>query len=371
MKRVCLLMALVCMMMVSCKPETAKFTVVTKSIENIERTTAKVIGQVLVDDVVVEVSEKGICWNVEGNPTIVDFRTKEGSGVGAYTSTLTDLREKTKYYIRAYATNGDGVTIYGEEMSFSASLPLVTTNEVCDITQITAVCGGVVELDGGSEVIKRGVCWSTSPNPQILYYDEDATIDGGGIGNFTSTLAGLNIQTTYYVRAYAKNSNGISYGEERSFTTSAAVAVAVDLGLSVKWATCNVGADSPENYGKCVEYKNCITDVAYMWGGNWRLPTGDEMRELVNKCTWTWTTQNGVKGYSVTGSNGNSIFLPIDPWSGHDTADYYGYYLSSSYSVSPEPPYSRDFLKISRGEYGMVGLYDYQFYRCMIRPVVE
>ena len=110
----------------------------------------------------------------------------------------------------------------------------------------------------------------------------------------------------------------------------------VDLGLSVKWATCNVGASSPEDYGNyyawgetnvksSYETSNCSTyekrmndikgnsqyDVARKnWGGAWRMPTCDELNELRNNCTWTWTTQNGVNGYKVTGTNGNSIFLP-------------------------------------------------------------
>ena len=124
----------------------------------------------------------------------------------------------------------------------------------------------------------------------------------------------------------------------------------VDLGLSVKWATCNVGANSPEDYGdyyawgetstksRYDEY-NCETygksigdiggtsrDVAHVkWGGSWRMPTWTEFEELLNKgnCTWGWTTLNGKKGYKVTSrKNGNSIFLPA---AGHSCG-------SSSYS---------------------------------------
>ena len=127
----------------------------------------------------------------------------------------------------------------------------------------------------------------------------------------------------------------------------------VDLGLSVKWATCNVGANKPEDYGdyfawgetepkrtyKWRTYKwyrdseesqtkyctrsRCGTvdnktvleaadDAACAnWGGSWRMPTHAELTELQGQCTWTWTTQNGVKGYKVTSKrNGNSIFLP-------------------------------------------------------------
>ena len=133
----------------------------------------------------------------------------------------------------------------------------------------------------------------------------------------------------------------------------------VDLGLSVKWATCNVGASSPEDYGdyfawgetktkstfkesNSVTYGKQMSDIKgnsqydaarANWGGSWRLPTKKEMEELKNKCTWTWTTQSGVKGYKVTGPNGNSIFLPAAGYSRGSSlnrAGEYGLYWSST-----------------------------------------
>ena len=111
----------------------------------------------------------------------------------------------------------------------------------------------------------------------------------------------------------------------------------VDLGLpsGLKWATCNVGASSPGDYGDYFawgetesndNYDNCISsgklwdDIAgdssrdaarANWGGSWRMPTKDEFQELIDNCTCTWTTQNGHKGYKlISRKNGNSIFLP-------------------------------------------------------------
>lgn len=116
----------------------------------------------------------------------------------------------------------------------------------------------------------------------------------------------------------------------------------VDLGLSVKWATCNVGATKPEDYGEyyawgelepksIYEYKNYVDrryekycnstktileiedDVAHVkWGGKWRIPTTSEFMELISsKCTHIWTTENGVNGYLFTSNiNGRSIFIP-------------------------------------------------------------
>ena len=162
----------------------------------------------------------------------------------------------------------------------------------------------------------------------------------------------------------------------------------VDLGLSVKWATCNVGANKPEDYGDYFAwgetqpkskydwstYKWCkgseesqtkyctsssygtvdnktileaADDAAHAnWGGSWRMPTKAEQDELREKCTWTWTTQNGVNGYKVTGTNGNSIFLPAAGYrfySSLGVAGSLGYYWSSS--LFTDSPY--DALRVS------------------------
>ena len=94
-------------------------------------------------------------------------------------------------------------------------LAIITTSSILNLTQTTAVCGGTINNDGGFPVTERGICWSTSPNPTIA---DNKTIDGSGIGSFTSNLNGLISGTTYYVRAYAKNAAGIAYGNEISFS---------------------------------------------------------------------------------------------------------------------------------------------------------
>ena len=133
----------------------------------------------------------------------------------------------------------------------------------------------------------------------------------------------------------------------------------VDLGLSVKWATCNVGASSPSDYGNYYAWGETRTKSEYTednsstyginigdisgdsrydaaranWGGTWRLPTEAEMEELMDKCTWTWTSQGGHNGYRVTGPNGSSIFLPAAGYRYGSSllgAGDYGYYWSST-----------------------------------------
>ena len=115
------------------------------------------------------VLEKGICWATHPNPTAMnDFHTENGSGINSFTVEMTDLELNTVYYLRAYAVTESGTT-YGEEMSFCTrdGIPVVTTDPVTDIWSYDAICGGEVTDNGGLDVISRGVCWSTSPNPII------------------------------------------------------------------------------------------------------------------------------------------------------------------------------------------------------------
>ena len=242
----------------------------------------------------------------------------------------------------------------------AAQYASVTTSEVAEITSNSAICGGHVATDNGSAVTARGVCWSTSQNPTI---SNNKTTDGSGVGSFTSTLSNLAPQTTYYVRAYVTNAAGTSYGKQKTFTTKASNIINgheyVDLGLSVKWATCNVGAETPERYGNyyawgevetkseytqanSLRYRKKISDfsgnptydvASFNWGGDWRMPTRNEILELKNNCTWIFTTQNGVKGCKVEGPNGNSIFIPAAGYydeSSLKAANIGGYYWSST-----------------------------------------
>jgi len=167
------------------------------------------------------VTERGICWGINPQPTISGTHTNEGAGVGSFTGLMSGLTPNTTYYARAYATNSLG-TAYGQQVTFTtndvtavAELPTVITSPVTNIIQNHANCGGMVTADGGAPVTERGVCWSTSANPSVTGQHSS---DGSGLGEFTSNVAGLTVNTTYYVRAYATNSAGTAYGETLSFT---------------------------------------------------------------------------------------------------------------------------------------------------------
>ena len=170
----------------------------------------------------------------------------------------------------------------------------------------------------------------------------------------------------------------------------------VDLGLSVKWATCNVGASSPSDYGGYYAWGETRTKSEYTednsstyginigdisgdirydaaranWGGTWRLPTQAEMQELIGKCTWTWTSQGGHNGYRVTGPNGSSIFLPAAGYRGGSSLNLAGdacsYWSSTPDESDAGNAYALYFFSsdLSRG-------WDDRYYGQSVRPVSD
>jgi len=196
-------------------------TVTTASITNITETTATGGGNVTAQGSS-SVTARGVCYSTSSNPTISDPHTSNGTGTGSFTSNLAGLTANTPYYVRAYATNSAG-TSYGNQVGFtttgSGTAPTVTTASITNITETTATGGGNVTAQGSSSVTARGVCWSTSSNPTT---SDSHTTDGSGTGSFTSNITGLTANTPYYVRAYATNSAGTSYGSQVGFTTSSA-----------------------------------------------------------------------------------------------------------------------------------------------------
>ncbi len=152
------------------------------------------------------------------NPTTANSVVTAGGGIGVFSVSLSGLTNLTAYNVRAYAINSAG-TAYGNQINFSTvSLPVVTTTAVSGVLSTQATSGGNVTSSGGGSVTARGVAYGTSQNPTTFGL---STVNGSGIGVFTSSIAGLSPTTLYYVRAYATTSAGTAYGSPVSFTTSA------------------------------------------------------------------------------------------------------------------------------------------------------
>ena len=331
----------------------------TGDITNIQPTMASLSAVLLFDGNDITTSA-GFCWSETPNPTIFDHFQVVTSVDNILNYNLSYLKDETGYYIRSYAKNKIGTT-YGEERFFKtlkASLPSITTTNVFDVEYSSAIIEGFINDDGGAEVIERGVCYSTLPNPTISDNDSYTQQCGQGVGKYACKLHDLQDNTIYYVRTYAINIKGVSYGNEVTFTTKERLYIDgyeyVDLGLpsGTLWAAHNIGATAPEEYGDysawaetptkrfyvwdryqycegtentltkyCtnseygrVDYKQTLEpmdDAAHViWGGNWKIPTRDNAEELIEHCKCTWDTIDNICGCKVQGKNGNCIFIP-------------------------------------------------------------
>lgn len=185
-------------------------------------------------------SLSGVLVNGQVNLTWVDnstnelgFKIERKSGSGNYSVLNTSAINSTSYSdasistgqnytYRVYSYNATGnSTNYSNEVSISIPnpivLPTLQTTAVTAINTTVAVSGGNITSDGGATVTAKGVVWGTSQNPTIALSTK--TTDGSGVGSFISNISNLTSNTTYYVRAYATNSLGTSYGNEINFTT--------------------------------------------------------------------------------------------------------------------------------------------------------
>ncbi len=330
-----------------------------------------------------------------------------------FTVEFDNLYPSTEYEYRSFVEYG-GLTHYGENRTFTTkqAYNVTSTGAASDVTYRSATITSGVKLSSIDERddIRVGVAYSTSKTAlhRDSVFSTKTTYVSDDEDEFVVTLSGLSDNTTYYYASFTLLEGEYVLSDVKNFKTEEfdlETLEAVDLGLSVKWAAYNVGASSPEEYGDYFAWGETATKSSYdsdnsttyglsyselqsrgiigadgnltaaydaataNWGSAWRMPTLDEMTELVNNCTWKWTTYNGVTGWLFTGPNGNSIFLPAAGCRfGTDlsSAGSYGYYWSAT-------PYSRSgnaySLYFYSGNYGWyIGTRDYGL---AVRPVSE
>ena len=223
---------------------TAELPVVqTVEVLPLDSISVRVTGDVISDGGL-EITERGICWNTYGNPDLEnDYVVYETPGLGEYTCRITNLAASTSYHARAYAKNALGIPVFGDDILFqtgsTSSLPTVTTVEIINVTVSSAVCVSRVIANGGSEVTERGVCWSsTNLFPNLMDSYESS---GTGMGSYNITMTGLEADTKYYVRSYAINNQGVSYGECLLFHTSDGLPTVITVPVTQITANSAVG----------------------------------------------------------------------------------------------------------------------------------
>ena len=306
-------------------------TVTTNEVINVTGTTADCGGNVTAD-CGNAVTARGVCWSTSTNPTISGNHTTNGSGRGSFATTLTGLSLGTTYYIRAYATNSAG-TAYGIRRRFTTltvTFPSVNTYAASNVTGSSAVCSGIVTADGGTGVTLRGVCWSTSQNPTI---NDNRTTNGYGTGSFTDTITGLTPDTTYYVRAYATNSVGTSYGNEITFTTTNALNDGLLTGVF------SVGANRHVRFSTGnLQWRNTGTHAVAGGGtgtGTWRFAIhqydkiGNNNRNVSSSSYSGWIDLFGwgTSGYHNSNDQYNTQYQPNSFFNSsvNTTYNYFGY----------------------------------------------
>ena len=243
------------------------------------------------------VTVRGVCWSTTtSSPTTSNSKTSDGSGVGSFTSSITGLTPNTTYYVRAYATNSAG-TSYGPVVSFRTSsilLPTISTNSASSITISSALSGGNITNNGGGSVTARGVCWSTVSSPTT---SNSKTTDGSGTGSFASSMTGLTANTTYYVRAYATNSAGTSYGPQVSFRTSTIIlpTISTSSASSITISSALSGGNITNDGG------GSVTVRGVCWSTTTSSPTTSNSKTIDGSGTGSFTS-------SITGLTPNTTY---------------------------------------------------------------
>jgi uncharacterized protein (TIGR02145 family) len=165
-----------------------------------------------------------------------------------------------QHTIKAVATDKGGLSANAQiTVTVTADAPSVTTADITEIGDNSATGGGEVTDDGGVDVTARGVVWSETSGPTVDTND-GFTEDGTGLGAFTSNLTGLAMNTTYYVRAYATNSQGTGYGEEKSFTTTGGALATVVTGdvSNIASGSADCSAEVTDDGGEAVTARGLV-----------------------------------------------------------------------------------------------------------------
>jgi hypothetical protein len=222
---------------------TTTIPILTTSVVSAISSTTAITGGTITDQGSTLVSSRGLVYGTSAGSST--YSVTSGSGAGTFTTTLTGLTQGTRYYVRSFATNVQG-TGYGAEISFTTqtTATVSATVSVTSITGTTATGGGTITTDGGSSVTSRGLVWGTTSGSSTY-----SVTTGTGTGTYTSSITGLNNGTTYFVRAFAVNSVGTTYGPEVQFATPSTATVASTITSTITSSTAILGGVLSSNGG--------------------------------------------------------------------------------------------------------------------------
>ena len=308
MKKYFVLIAVVCGILFSCKPEPQLPSVATHPVTEVTSESALCSGMIT-DSGNDEISSKGFCWSTSQNPTLNDNVTTELSrnepNMEHFTATIRNLKDSTTYYVRAFATNSVG-TAYGSEQTFTTLkaddngdddnggddnggdddgeidvvAPTVVTLSASCVSFNAVSIGGEVTADGGAEVTTRGFYW----NENSVEYEGELPLNdnkveaGSGVGPFNYQLTDLKEGTEYRVMAFATNDAGTSYGEIVYFVTEKneiEIELPTVTTVTVSEITYNTAVVSAE---VLADGGADVTERGFMWN---KIDAGDNNSERV------------------------------------------------------------------------------------------
>lgn len=210
MKKKLHLICIISLFFVACKDNVELPTVITSKVQYIEYSEATAGGEI-VDAGTSPITSCGVCWSTSPNPTIYGNKTIEPTNSRYFISKLTDLQANTSYYIRAYATSNAGVA-YGDELIFTTKAMALALINISSPENITSGyvdrIQAVIEQDGGSEIVECGFVWGGNREPTLSDNSIKTSLQAN---KFSAKIDKLTPDSTYFLRAYAKNGIGISY----------------------------------------------------------------------------------------------------------------------------------------------------------------
>lgn len=356
-------------------------SVTTGSVKNITSNSAVVEGSIKNIDSQVTV---GVLYGISSTLSVTSDKKVTTTSKGDFTVTLSNLTAGTTYYYCSFA-EVEGEYYYGETKSFMTGSPAfsvtVTTNEATDIETTSAVLNSSFELENITNSYTVGFFVTTSGTPSSSNYTNKYFYEINEICyGISQEVSELSPNTTYYYCAFILYDGVYYYGETKSFKTKNKGGYTscpdsnhphmIDLGLpsGTLWACCNVGASMPAEYGglyawgetqtksdytwdtykygwyypgdfsHLVDIGNDIAGTSYdvataKWGEPWRMPSLEQIEELVENCVVEYTTQSGISGKKFIGENGGAIFMPFAGYrekKGHFQYGTWGFYWSST-----------------------------------------